>query len=281
PLRRTSEKRRRQCWLERDVDFTAHQTAQDPLRRQMSTVRRTVCYRTLCSQGPRYLELKTTCSEHQVNLSSDTRDVVPKSIRWRPTSRGEHAGENFFLKGENLFMDVEVNATGRAQDEIAAGIGIIRVRSAREGRWRILNRRRLGGQDASAQNGFGVARGRGLREIDNSPPTLMLRSPYLSALSRADVSLISRLRTNFSALNAHRFRCRLSPSPSCDACGAAFETRAHFLLHCPAWDHFRPPLQHASYSAGLLGAVDVRTLLNHPKVIKATARFISDTKRFS
>ncbi|KAJ7859078.1 hypothetical protein B0H14DRAFT_3631373 [Mycena olivaceomarginata] len=48
--------------------------------------------------------------------------------------------------------------------------------------------------------------GRRLREIDDSPPSLILRSPYLSSASRSDISIISRLRTDFSALNAHRFR---------------------------------------------------------------------------
>ncbi|KAJ7162461.1 hypothetical protein C8R46DRAFT_818991, partial [Mycena filopes] len=91
---------------------------------------------------------------------------------------------------------------------------------------------------------------------------------------------ISRLRTDFSGLNAHRFRCRLSPTAACTSCGAAFETRAHFLLHCPAWDRFRPALQHASYTAGILGAVDVSTLLGHPKLLKAVSQFITDTGRF-
>jgi hypothetical protein len=66
--------------------------------------------------------------------------------------------------------------------------------------------------------------GRGLREIDDSPPSLILRSPYLSAASRGDMLILAQLRTDFSALNAHRFRCRLVLSP---ACGAAKETRAH------------------------------------------------------
>jgi hypothetical protein len=122
--------------------------------------------------------------------------------------------------------------------------------------------------------------GRGLREIDDSPPSLILRSPYLSSVSRADTSLLSQLRTDFSALNSHRYRCRLTPSPACDACGAAKETRAHYLLHCPAWEHLRPPLQHASYAAGILGAVDVRTLLNHPKLLKSVIHFINQTRRF-
>jgi ribonuclease HI len=122
--------------------------------------------------------------------------------------------------------------------------------------------------------------GRGLREIDDSPPSLILRSPYQSSASRADISILSQLRTNFSQLNAHPFKCRLTPSAACDACGAASETRAHFLLHCPAWESLRPPLQAASYSAGILCAVDVRTILNHPKLLKPTIHFINLTNRF-
>ncbi|KAJ7100410.1 hypothetical protein C8R44DRAFT_592816, partial [Mycena epipterygia] len=62
--------------------------------------------------------------------------------------------------------------------------------------------------------------GRGLRGIDTSPPSLILRSPYVSSASRAHISILGQLRTDFSALNAHRFRCQLVPSPACDACGA-------------------------------------------------------------
>ncbi|KAJ6541480.1 hypothetical protein B0H19DRAFT_875633, partial [Mycena capillaripes] len=57
--------------------------------------------------------------------------------------------------------------------------------------------------------------GRGLREIDDSPPSLILRSPYISSAARAEISTLSQLRTDFSALNAHRFRCRLTNSPAC------------------------------------------------------------------
>ncbi|KAF7372324.1 reverse transcriptase [Mycena venus] len=122
--------------------------------------------------------------------------------------------------------------------------------------------------------------GRGLREIDNSPPSVILRSPYDSFASRADISLICQLRTDFSQLNAHRFRCRLTQSPACDACGTAFETRIHYLLHCPAYEPLRPPLQAASYKADILGAVDVRSLLSHPKLLKALITFINLSRRF-
>ncbi|KAJ7334820.1 hypothetical protein DFH08DRAFT_939562 [Mycena albidolilacea] len=117
----------------------------------------------------------------------------------------------------------------------------------------------------------------GLCDIHDSPPTLILRTPYLSTVSRADISILSQLWTDFSSLNAHRFRCRLTPSPACDA---AKETRAHFLLHCPAWECFRRPLQLASYAAGILGTVDARTLLNYPKLLEPVIEFSSQTGRF-
>ncbi|KAF8144323.1 hypothetical protein K438DRAFT_1992965 [Mycena galopus ATCC 62051] len=125
-----------------------------------------------------------------------------------------------------------------------------------------------------------ATQGRGLRDIDSSPPCLVLRPPYKSTLPHADISAMAQLRTDFSLLNAHRFRCRLTDSPACPACGAPYETRAHFLLQCPTWEPFRIALQSASYSAGLLGAVGVRPLLNEPLLLKATVAFIHKTGRF-
>jgi hypothetical protein len=49
--------------------------------------------------------------------------------------------------------------------------------------------------------------GKGLHEIDNSPPSLILRSPYLSSASRTDISTLLQLRTDFSQLNTHCFKC--------------------------------------------------------------------------
>ncbi|KAJ7190488.1 hypothetical protein GGX14DRAFT_382089, partial [Mycena pura] len=99
-------------------------------------------------------------------------------------------------------------------------------------------------------------------------------------IPRTMISTLSWLRTDFTSLNATRYRLHQTDSPACEACGAP-ETRTHFLLHCPAWEHLRPALQHASYRAGLLGAVDVPSLLSHPKLIKALVSFISATGRFS
>ncbi|KAF7333834.1 reverse transcriptase [Mycena venus] len=122
--------------------------------------------------------------------------------------------------------------------------------------------------------------GRALRQVDRLPPFLILRHPYTASIPRAMISTISRLRTNFSTLNATRYRLRQTDSPACKACGAP-ETRNHFLLQCPAWEHLRPALQRALYEADILGAVDVPSLLSNAKLLKALVAFITATGRFS
>ncbi|KAF8158893.1 hypothetical protein K438DRAFT_1449717, partial [Mycena galopus ATCC 62051] len=98
-------------------------------------------------------------------------------------------------------------------------------------------------------------------------------------IPRPLISTISCLRTDFSSLNATRYRLSQTDSPACETCGAP-ETRNHFLLQCPAWDHLRPALQRASYEADILRAVDVPSLLNNPKLLKALTAFIIATGRF-
>ncbi|KAJ7227862.1 hypothetical protein C8J57DRAFT_1092896 [Mycena rebaudengoi] len=71
-----------------------------------------------------------------------------------------------------------------------------------------------------------------------------------------------------------------APSATCTACGAPFETRAHFLLACPAWDALRPPLYRASMEAGSFGSLYLPTILNDPLLIKPLAKFIEATGRF-
>ncbi|KAJ6552683.1 hypothetical protein DFH09DRAFT_1319126 [Mycena vulgaris] len=43
--------------------------------------------------------------------------------------------------------------------------------------------------------------GRGLREIDDTQPSLILRSPYISSAFRPAISILAQLRTDFSSLN--------------------------------------------------------------------------------
>ncbi|KAJ7820161.1 hypothetical protein B0H14DRAFT_2168978, partial [Mycena olivaceomarginata] len=61
-------------------------------------------------------------------------------------------------------------------------------------------------------------------------------------LSRKTSSAISQLRTGPSFLNVHPHKAGFTHSPACEACGAAKEMRAHFILECPAWESLRQPL---------------------------------------
>ncbi|KAK6972054.1 hypothetical protein R3P38DRAFT_3487030, partial [Favolaschia claudopus] len=72
--------------------------------------------------------------------------------------------------------------------------------------------------------------GAALRAIDPSPPSLTPIALYSSAtLPRKTSSTISQLRTDHSPLNFRRFKSGLVDSPSCPACGAVSETRAHWF----------------------------------------------------
>ncbi|KAJ7499613.1 hypothetical protein FB451DRAFT_1205969 [Mycena latifolia] len=102
-----------------------------------------------------------------------------------------------------------------------------------------------------------------------------------SSLSRKTTSNISQIRTDFSFLNAHRAKSGFIPSAACDACGAAFETRAHFLLECPVWEPLRQPLHAASRTAGLFGPLHLAPLLSHPKLLKSMGKFVEATRRFT
>ncbi|KAJ7116755.1 hypothetical protein C8R46DRAFT_827896, partial [Mycena filopes] len=91
---------------------------------------------------------------------------------------------------------------------------------------------------------------------------------------------ISRLRTGPSHLNAHRHKSGFTNSAACDACGAPFETRAHFLLECPALEHLWQPLHDAARSAGHFGPLHLSTLLGEPKMLKSMGAFIQASGRF-
>jgi hypothetical protein len=117
--------------------------------------------------------------------------------------------------------------------------------------------------------------GDALRQIDRSPPSLRPIPLYSStSISRRTSSTIAQLRTGQSYLNAYRFKAGFIDSPACDACGAPFETRAHFLLECPVWEPLRQPLHRASKAAGLFGPLHLTPLLSNPKLLKATAKFV-------
>ncbi|KAJ6469790.1 hypothetical protein C8R47DRAFT_913127, partial [Mycena vitilis] len=97
---------------------------------------------------------------------------------------------------------------------------------------------------------------------------------------RKTSSAISQLRLGPSPLNEYRFKAGLTGSPACAACGAAVETRAHFVLECPAWEHLRQPLHDACRAIGLFGSLHLSPLLANPKLLKPFAKFVESTGRF-
>ncbi|KAJ7032101.1 hypothetical protein C8F04DRAFT_1262268 [Mycena alexandri] len=123
--------------------------------------------------------------------------------------------------------------------------------------------------------------GKSLRAVDKSPPYLTLSPLYtLLSLSRKTISIISRLRTGPSHLNAHRFKSGFIVSPACEACGDPSESRAHYLLQCLPLEPLRQPLHDATRSAGHFGSLHIATLLSEPKVFKALGAFIEASGRF-
>ncbi|KAJ7206091.1 hypothetical protein GGX14DRAFT_367534 [Mycena pura] len=123
--------------------------------------------------------------------------------------------------------------------------------------------------------------GAALRAVDKSSPSHIPAPLYSSpSLSRKTSSSISQLRTGFTFLNADRAKSGFIDSAACEACGDPFETRAHFLLECQAWEPARQQLYIASRSAGIPGSLYVAPLLSHPKLLKALGKFVEATDRF-
>ncbi|KAJ7893176.1 hypothetical protein B0H14DRAFT_2218529, partial [Mycena olivaceomarginata] len=96
-------------------------------------------------------------------------------------------------------------------------------------------------------------------------------------LARKTSSVITQLRTGPCPLNEYRFKAGFTNSPACEACGAATETRVHFILECPRWDPFRQPLYVAARE---LGPLHLSPLLSHSKSLKPFAKFVEATHRF-
>ncbi|KAJ7259047.1 hypothetical protein C8J57DRAFT_1073384, partial [Mycena rebaudengoi] len=99
-------------------------------------------------------------------------------------------------------------------------------------------------------------------------------------LSRKTSSIIAQLRTDASPLNAYRYKIGVIGSPWCEACGAANETRAHYLLECPRWEPYRQLLHDACRTVGLFGSLHLSPILSNPKLLKPQAGFVEATKCF-
>jgi ribonuclease HI len=114
-----------------------------------------------------------------------------------------------------------------------------------------------------------------LSEIDPTMPSDGFRR-LTRELNRAQTSIIIQLRTGHIALNKHLHRITKADSPTCPTCGQDDETVHHYLFDCPTWKHER-------WSMGRTMGRDsksARRILNSQRGIKATLKFVGQTKRF-
>ncbi|KAJ7798198.1 hypothetical protein B0H14DRAFT_3157041 [Mycena olivaceomarginata] len=96
--------------------------------------------------------------------------------------------------------------------------------------------------------------GDALLRVDRSSPSHRLTPLYTSDLPHGTSATISQLRMGPSHLNAYCFKSGFIASPACDACGAARETRSHYLLECP-----RPRTPSSTTTCCVQSSRDVRT----------------------
>ena len=118
---------------------------------------------------------------------------------------------------------------------------------------------------------------------------------YFNIHDKYGVSLLFKLRVDFSDLRQHRFNHNFNcPSPSCK-CGTEDESTAHFLLHCPLYIVLRGvfinsisdivknnvsvlPDDYVTRIA-LYGSSTFNNIANK-LIVEATVNYIRKTKRF-
>lgn len=114
-----------------------------------------------------------------------------------------------------------------------------------------------------------------LQKIDPSMPSTKYRKMQAD-MTKGQAALSIQLRTGHAPLNRQLHRMKLIDSPVCTGCNRAHETVKHYLLDCPKTSCLRAKISDA------LGreARSLKTLLSHPKALKAVLIFIGRTGRF-
>ena len=114
-------------------------------------------------------------------------------------------------------------------------------------------------------------------------------NPVFHYLTRDEMRIIGRLLIGHTRLAAHMYRLRIEKSPICPECKSCEETVEHYLIDCLAFAQARLDLKreihrvtgifHEKLNMRMLLTGHPHTSLTHKKkILKATVRFVRDTK---
>ncbi|KAI0714108.1 hypothetical protein C8Q72DRAFT_790234 [Fomitopsis betulina] len=95
-------------------------------------------------------------------------------------------------------------------------------------------------------------------------------------LPRHQASILIQLCTEHVLLQKYLHRIKKTDSPICEQCGLAPEMVYHYLCKCPAYEEQREKLDGDAGKA----AMQLRTLLNTPRMMKHLFRYIHSTRWF-
>ena len=122
-------------------------------------------------------------------------------------------------------------------------------------------------------------RGRRYTRLEESTPSKkLLNLSKHPELSRADASRIAQFRLGHAPINEYLKRIGRVDSARCPACSEDVETAEHFLLRCENYAHERWAL--ARHASKLRKPMTIQTLLGHPEMTIALAKYIKATSRF-
>jgi len=124
-------------------------------------------------------------------------------------------------------------------------------------------------------------RGQRYMHLEKSTPSKkLLKSSSQPELSRVDASRIAQFRLGHAPTNQYLKRIGRVDSARCPACGEDVETAEHFLLRCGNYAHAHKRWALAQHASKLRKLMTMQTLLGHPEMAIALAKYIKATSRF-